>query len=238
MIRLDKLLGNSGYGTRSEVRRYIKNGHVLVNGEMIRDFSKHVHPDSEIHLFDEKMDYKEFYYFVMNKPPGYISATYDPKDKTVIDLLSERHSQLGLFPVGRLDKDTEGLLLLTNNGKLAFDLLSPKKHVPKLYYAKVEGEVTEKDIDVFQKGIQLDPDFTTLPAKLHIIVSGQISEVEVEIQEGKFHQIKRMFLSQNKEVTYLKRLKMGNLQLDPHLPVGEYRELTHEEINKFLLTQT
>lgn len=233
-MRLDKLLGNAGYGTRSEVRKLIKNGHVLVNGELMKDFSKHVDPDSEIHLFNEKIDYKKFYYYMLNKPPRVVSATFDPKEKTVIDLLGERESRLGLFPVGRLDKDTEGLLLLTNNGKLAFDLLSPKKHISKLYFAQVKGKVGEAEMIAFQKGIELEG-FTTLPASLKILEQGEISQVEVTIQEGKFHQIKRMFLALNKEVIYLKRLKMGNLELDPSLQLGEYRELQEIEVQSLTL---
>ncbi|NLB41579.1 MAG: pseudouridine synthase, partial [Clostridiales bacterium] len=178
-----------------------------------------------------------FHYLMMNKPPGVISATWDRDTKTVIDLLSEPYNKFDLFPVGRLDKDTEGLLLLTNDGQLAHKLLSPKKQVPKTYYAEVSGKVVEYDIITFQQGIPLESDFTTLPAELVIIEAGDISKVLVTLYEGKFHQVKRMFEAIEKNVLYLKRISMGNLKLDDNLPLGEYKELTEEEmesVNEYL----
>lgn len=168
---------------------------------------------------------------MMNKPPGVISATEDLRDETVIDLLEPLHQHFQPFPVGRLDKDTEGLLLLTNDGVLAHNLLSPKKHVPKVYYAQIEGVVTEEDAEKFANGVELDDGYVTKPGKLVILKSAQQSEIELTIQEGKFHQVKRMFEAVGKRVTYLKRISMGSLTLDENLALGEYRELTTEELN-------
>jgi len=167
---------------------------------------------------------------MMNKPPGVISATEDLRDETVIDLLDPLHQHFEPFPVGRLDKDTEGLLLITNDGMLAHNLLSPKKHVPKVYYAQIEGIVTEEDREKFAQGVELDDGYVTKPGELIILKSAQQSEIELTIQEGKFHQVKRMFEAVGKRVTYLKRLSMGNLKLDDSLELGEYRELTAEEL--------
>ena len=167
---------------------------------------------------------------MMHKPQGVISATEDNRDQTVVDLLDEEYLPFSVFPVGRLDKDTEGLLLLTNDGKLAHNLLSPKKNVPKTYYAKVLGTVTKSDIESFKEGVFIEEDYKTLPAELNILKSDEISEIELTIYEGKFHQVKRMFEAVDKTVVYLKRLSMGTLNLDPSLPLGEYRELTEEEL--------
>ncbi|MGM0524085.1 MAG: 16S rRNA pseudouridine(516) synthase, partial [Bacillota bacterium] len=172
----------------------------------------------------------EFVYFMLNKPPGVVSATEDMRDETVIDLLELADQVRSPFPVGRLDKDTEGLLLLTNDGKLAHQLLSPKKDVGKRYYATVSGNVTEADITTFKQGVILDDGYQTKPADLIILESDETSEIELVISEGKFHQVKRMFEAVGKQVVYLKRLKMGELELDPSLELGEYRELTEEEL--------
>ena len=177
-----------------------------------------------------KVTYKEFIYLMLNKPDGYISATFDKRDPIVLDLIDKEDLVFEPFPVGRLDKDTEGLLVLTNDGQLAHRVLSPKKHVPKTYYAKIEGVVTEDDIKAFAKGVTLDDGYETMPAELVILKSDEISEIELTIHEGKFHQVKRMFESVDKKVIYLKRLSMGKLQLDKNLALGEYRELTDEEI--------
>ncbi|KAF6510537.1 Ribosomal small subunit pseudouridine synthase A [Geobacillus stearothermophilus] len=168
---------------------------------------------------------------MMNKPSGVVSATEDAVEETVVDLLEEEDRAFSPFPVGRLDKDTEGLLLLTNDGQLAHQLLSPKKHVPKTYFAVVDGEVTEADVAAFQRGVVLDDGYETKPAKLVVLKSGLRSDVEVTITEGKFHQVKRMFQAVGKRVVYLKRIQMGPLPLDPDLAVGEYRELTDEEVD-------
>lgn len=232
-MRLDKLLANTGYGSRKEVKQLLKQKGVTVDGEIVKDPAMHVDPNQqEIYVFGEKVEYKEFIYIMLNKPPGVISATEDYKDRTVIDLLDPIYRQFKPFPVGRLDKDTVGLLLLTNDGQLAHNILSPKKHVPKTYYAKIDGMVTEEDVLVFSKGVLLDDGYVTLPSDLKIIHSDETSEIELTITEGKFHQVKRMFEAVGKKVTFLKRLSMGNLVLDPQLKYGEYRELTIEELEK------
>ncbi|MBD8027077.1 rRNA pseudouridine synthase [Ureibacillus sp. Re31] len=230
-MRLDKLLSNMGFGTRKEVKQLLKQKVVTVDGVTVKDASMHVDPDSQdVSVYGERVQYTEFIYIMMNKPPGVISATEDIVEKTVIDLLDPLARHFKPFPVGRLDKDTEGLLLITNDGQLAHNLLSPKKHVPKTYYAKIDGVVTEEDIEAFQQGVELDDGYVTKPGKLVILSSGEKSEIELTIQEGKFHQVKRMFESVGKKVTYLKRLSMGSLKLDEQLKLGEYRELSENEL--------
>lgn len=230
-MRLDKLLANMGYGSRKEVKQLLKQKAVTVNGEVVKDSAMHVDPQlQDVNVYGERVIYTEFVYFMMNKPPGVISATEDLRDETVIDLLDSSAQHFKPFPVGRLDKDTEGLLLLTNDGVLAHNLLSPKKHVPKTYYAKIDGVVTSQDVELFQKGVELEDGYVTKPGKLIILTSGEQSEIELTIQEGKFHQVKRMFETVGKKVTYLKRLSMGSLKLDENLELGEYRELTEDEL--------
>jgi len=229
--RIDKVLSNLGYGSRSELKKICKNGLVKVNGKVINNPGVQVDVENDEIIFDgEKVTYKEFIYLMLNKPDGYISATFDKRDPIVLDLIDKEDLVFEPFPVGRLDKDTEGLLVLTNDGQLAHRVLSPKKHVPKTYYAKIEGVVTEDDIKAFAKGVTLDDGYETMPAELVILKSDEISEIELTIHEGKFHQVKRMFESVDKKVIYLKRLSMGKLQLDKNLALGEYRELTNEEI--------
>ncbi|WP_138420672.1 pseudouridine synthase [Aquibacillus sediminis] len=229
-MRIDKLLANMGYGSRKEVKTLLKKGIVLQNDTVIKNSSTHVDPEKDtIKVFGEVVEYKEYVYLMMNKPPGYVSATEDNHDNTVIDLLEAEDSIFQPFPVGRLDKDTEGLLLITNDGKLAHQLLSPKKNIGKTYFAHIQGRVTEDDITQFKEGVTLDDGYVTKPAQLNILTRGEISEIEVTITEGKFHQIKRMFEAVGKKVVYLKRLSMGTLQLDSDLLVGEYRELTDSE---------
>lgn len=231
-MRIDKFLSNMGYGSRKEVKILLKSKAVEVNGETVRDPKVHVdETNDEVAVGGELVEYTEFIYLLMNKPPGYISATEDKYDETVIDLLGEGEQLFEPFPVGRLDKDTEGLLLLTNDGKLAHELLSPKKHVDKRYFAKIEGVVTDEDGEAFKRGVMLDDGYVTKPAQLNILHSGPESEIELTITEGKFHQVKRMFQSVDKEVVYLKRLSMGALELDPELQLGEYRHLTEEELD-------
>lgn len=230
-LRLDKLLSNMGYGSRKEVKQLLKQKGVTVDGEIVKNPAMHVEPEKqEIYVYGEKVEYKEFIYLMLNKPPGVISATEDFKDRTVIDLLSPIDRHYKPFPVGRLDKDTVGLLLITNDGQLAHNILSPKKHVPKTYYAKIDGVVTEEDVQTFSHGVTLDDGYVTLPSKLEIIHSGETSEIELTIFEGKFHQVKRMFEAVGKRVVFLKRISMGDLKLDPNLKYGEYRELTNEEL--------
>lgn len=230
-MRLDKLLSNIGYGSRKEVKGLLKTGAVKVDGTAVKDAKVHVNPDEqEITVHGEAVSYREFVYFMLHKPQGVISATEDSLHETVLDLLEIDDAVYDPFPVGRLDKDTEGLLLLTNDGQLAHQLLSPKKHVPKTYFAKINAPVTEEDAEAFRQGVTLDDGYVTKSAELKVLTSGVESEIELTIVEGKFHQVKRMFEARGKKVTYLKRLSMGALLLDESLDLGEYRELTEEEL--------
>ncbi|MFS0864486.1 pseudouridine synthase [Fredinandcohnia sp. 179-A 10B2 NHS] len=230
-MRIDKLLSNRGFGSRKEVKSLLKSGAVQIDGVTVKDSSKHVKVDSEtVTVHGEVVEYKEYIYLMLNKPQGVISATDDHLHDTVVDLLEMEDAVFNPFPVGRLDKDTEGLLLLTNDGQLAHQLLSPKKHVPKTYFAIIDGVVNEDDVAAFRLGVTLDDGYETMPAQLHIIGSGLRSEIQVTIEEGKFHQVKRMFEAVGKRVIYLKRIQMGPLPLDETLELGEYRELTDEEV--------
>ncbi|GIP37975.1 pseudouridine synthase [Paenibacillus sp. J31TS4] len=235
--RLDKLLAHAGVGTRSEIKQLVRAGAVTVDGVRVKDSGRQTDPEHEtIQVDGETVRYREFLYVMMNKPPGVVSATEDNRDRTVLDLLDAGIRHYELFPVGRLDKDTEGLLLLTNDGKLAHNLLSPRKHVPKTYYAEVEGLVGEEDRMRFADGVELDDGYRTLPAQLVVLEAeesreGARSRIELTIHEGKFHQVKRMFQAVGKRVIYLKRLTMGTLRLDPELKLGTYRELSEEELH-------
>lgn len=230
-MRLDKLLANMGYGSRKDVKALIKSKKVSVNDAIARDSGQKVDTSKDIvKVNGEIVSYQKYIYIMLNKPKGVVSATTDMIDKTVIDLLTEKERIFNPFPVGRLDKDTEGLLLLTNDGGLAHQLTSPKKDVKKLYYAKIDGKVSEEDVKRFNEGVILDDGYKTKPAQLSIISQSDISEVEITITEGKYHQIKRMFQAVGKKVIYLKRLQMGELQLDDSLPLGEYRELFEDEV--------
>lgn len=229
-MRLDKLLANMGYGTRKEVKKLLKTGVVRVDEEVMKDPKQHVDPEGNlVTVHHETVDYREFIYLMMNKPSGVISATED-EDETVIDILIPEDQVFEPFPVGRLDKDTEGLLIITNDGKLAHHLTSPKHHVPKTYFARINGVVTEEDVVAFQKGVTLDDGYLTKPGELRILESGEQSEIELTIHEGKYHQVKRMFEAVGKKVIYLQRIKMGEIHLDDDLDLGEYRELTEDEI--------
>ena len=230
-MRVDKLLSNVGVASRAELKKYCKQGLISVNGKVINNPGVQVDSESDdIRFNGEKIVYREFVYIMLNKPDGYISATFDKYDPIVLDLIDQSYLVFEPFPVGRLDKDTEGLLVLTNDGQLAHRVLSPKKHVPKTYYAKIQGKVTEEDILAFEKGVILDDGYETMPSQLKILKSDEMSEIELTIHEGKFHQVKRMFESVGKKVVYLKRLSMGKLMLDENLGLGEYRELTDEEV--------
>ncbi|MBM7563692.1 pseudouridine synthase [Paenibacillus sacheonensis] len=239
-MRLDKLLANMGFGTRSEVRRAVKQGRVTVDGLTAKDFGLTIDPESaEVRFDGEEVVYQETIYVMLNKPQGVISATEDTRDRTVIDLLEPVDRVLQPFPVGRLDKDTEGLLLLTNDGKLAHDLLSPRKHVPKTYEALVLGDVGESDQAAFRQGVTLDDGYATMPAELVVgekeeRADGVYSRITLTIHEGKFHQVKRMFEAVDKRVLYLKRISMGPLALDKKLKLGEYRLLTDTELEALL----
>ncbi|GAA3648652.1 pseudouridine synthase [Asaccharospora irregularis] len=231
-LRIDKILSNLGYGSRAEIKRDCKHGVIEVNGKIISNPGTQVDPENDEILYSgERVEYREYIYIMMNKPDGYISATFDKRDPIVLDLIDDpSYLAFEPFPVGRLDKDTEGLLVLTNDGKLSHRVLSPKKHVPKTYYAKVEGVVSDEDIKSFEEGVVLDDGYKTMPSQLKILKSDELSEIELTIHEGKFHQVKRMFESVGKKVVYLKRLSMGKLKLDESLGLGEYRELTDEEV--------
>ena len=233
-MRLDKLLSNSGFGSRKEVKVLLKKKWVTVNGKVETKAEAKVDSEKDTVLVGgEPVNYQEYMYLMMNKPQGVLSATEDNHQKTVIDLLAFELHQQELFPVGRLDKDTEGLLLLTNDGQLAHFLLSPKRHVDKVYFAEVAGRMTEEDQMAFAEGIVLEDGYRCLPAKLELLRYDEekdCSEVEITIKEGKFHQVKRMVLACGKEVTFLKRLTMGPLRLDEQLAKGDYRPLRDEEL--------
>lgn len=233
MERLDKVLSNLGYGSRKEVKALVKAGKVEIDGKVANDSGMQIQPEKvEIKVSGKEVLYKKYIYIMMNKPQGVISATFDNYDKTVIDLLDVDAAVFNPFPVGRLDKDTVGLLLLTNDGELNHKLISPKWHVDKKYYAEIDKEVTNEDIEKFKKGIVLDDGYKCMEAKLELInASEDGSEVYVIIQEGKFHQVKRMFESVGKKVVFLKRVSFGPLLLDESLEEGEWRELSEEELN-------
>lgn len=229
-IRLDKYLADSGQGTRSEVKQKLKQGRVTVNDIVIKKPETKVEPQADVVCIDGRtLKLEEFQYYMLNKPAGVISATKDDRDKTVVELIIE-DKRRDLFPVGRLDKDTEGLLLITNDGALANNLLAPGKHVEKCYQARIDGKVTDREIQLFKEGLDIGDDKPTAPATLIIEESGDKSLVRINITEGRYHQIKRMFEVVGMKVLYLKRLSMGTLMLDESLGLGEYRKLTDEEL--------
>ena len=234
-MRLDKFLANSGIGTRKEVKEILKNKKISVNDTFVKDGKIQIDEEKDIVKYEDKIIYyKPFVYIMMNKPAGVISATEDSHHKTVIDLLNNEYRTYDIFPVGRLDIDTEGLLLLTNDGVLSHNLLSPKKHVDKKYYVKIVNSLSDDDIKMLENGIKLEENFVTKKAKVEIICNNSEKNENlayITISEGKFHQVKRMFKAVNNEVLYLKRVKMGGLLLDEKLKLGEYRELTEEELN-------
>ena len=229
-MRLDKFLTNNGICSRSEAKKILKDGLIKVNDKIIKDCDYKIDENNDVITFKgEIINYEEFVYLMINKPAGVISATEDKYDKTILDLVSE-YKHKDLFPFGRLDKDSVGLVILSNDGKLAHELLSPKKHVEKTYYLKIKGFLDENDIKAFNEGIILEDDYKCKSASLKILKSSEISECEVIISEGKFHQLKRMFKMLNKEVVYLKRISFGKIVLDENLKEGEYRLLTNNEI--------
>lgn len=232
-IRIDKMLSNVGLGSRKQIKQDARQGLITVNDKIEKDSSKIIDTDIDrLQYKNQEVKYSKYIYLMMNKPMGVVSATFDNHDKTVIDLIEVEDKCYDPFPVGRLDKDTEGLLILTNDGQLAHELLAPKKHVSKTYYVEVEEEITEDNVKAFEEGvILLNENYKTLPAKLEIIESAYPSSCFVTIKEGKFHQIKRMFNAVNNEVIYLKRISMGKIKLDESLKLGEYRHLTEEEVN-------
>ena len=229
-MRLDKFLKECNVCSRSESKQILKKGLIKVNDKIIKDSSYKLDENKDVVTYNDKViEYQEFVYIMLNKPSGVVSATTDSKDTTVIDLVSE-YAHKELFPFGRLDKDSVGLLILSNDGKLAHELLSPKKHVSKVYYLKIKGRLDESDVKAFKEGITLEDGYVTKEGELEIIKSGEISECYATINEGKFHQLKRMFIALNKEVVFLKRIKFKDIVLDESLNEGEYRLLTDEEI--------
>ena len=232
MIRLDKYLADMDMGTRSEIKKAIRQGMVKVDDVTVKKPELKVDADTQkIAVNGKEVVYRRMEYYMMNKPAGVVSATKDPKEKTVLDLFKGQRRK-DLFPVGRLDKDTVGLLLVTNDGELSHRLLAPGKHVDKIYYAKIDGEVNSEDAAAFAQGLDIGDEKLTLPARLEILTSGKESEIRLTIQEGRFNQVKRMFEARGKKVIYLRRESMGTLVLDPQLREGEYRPLTEEELKK------
>lgn len=236
MLRLDKYLADMGEGTRQEVKKYIRQGRVLVDGAPVKKPEYKVDEEKQKVVLDGRdIRYSHFEYYMLNKPAGVVSATEDPSERTVIEVISDRKRK-DLFPAGRLDKDTEGLLLITNDGALAHRLLSPGHHVDKCYYAKVQGIVTNEDVRHFLAGVNIgtkEKEERTAPGRLEILKTDEesgISEIRLTIQEGKYHQVKRMFAAVGKKVLYLRRESMGTLVLDEKLKPGEYRRLTDEEL--------
>ena len=241
--RLDKIIASMGRWSRREVKDLIRQGRVTVDGVPARSAEEKADPEQAVIAVNgELLNWRRYTWVMLNKPAGYLSATEDGRGATVLDLLPQDLQRQGLFPVGRLDKDTEGLLLLTNEGGLAHELLSPKKHVDKTYYAKVSGKVTEEDVVKLAEGVDIGEKDLTRPARLEILSTWESgtesaeagknweSEIRLTIHEGKFHQVKRMMEALGKKVTYLKRLSMGPLALPSDLPTGKYRPLTEKEL--------
>lgn len=225
--RLDKLLSGTGRWSRKEVKQLIKAGRVTVNGVLAADASGKYEVSSEIRVDGEQFFCEKYSYLMMNKPAGYLSVTEDFQQQTVLNLLPDHLRRIGLFPAGRLDKDSEGLLLLTNDGELAHRLLSPRHHVDKTYLVRVEGQLSASDVEAFESGMLLGDGLQCLPAGLRL--TERSDTALVTLREGKYHQIKRMMSARGKPVRQLKRLTMGALTLDPALAPGEYRPLTAEE---------
>ena len=263
MIRIDKFLAEMSVGTRSEVKKMIRAGRITVNDEEVKRPEQKVDPDSDIVSVDGNLViYSQYEYFMLNKPAGYVSATKDDEHMTVLELISEK-SRNDLFPVGRLDIDTEGLLLITNDGEISHKLLSPKSHVDKTYFLLTKGRVTEDDVDFLEKGIDIGDEKPTLPAKITDLSvlgwdeikeyhdriysskefdtedkTGEFTSLYLTIHEGRYHQVKRMMAKVGKPVLYLKRVTMGTLKLDGKLPVGDYRKLTEKEVEDLKLLCT
>lgn len=230
-MRLDKYLSACGFGTRSEVKRLIRSGAVRVGGcDKISAETKLNEESAEVYVDGVRAVYRRFVYLMLNKPSGYLSAVWDREKPVVTDLVPPEYAHFDVFPAGRLDIDTVGLMILTNDGGLAHRILSPKNHVPKTYIARVDGSVDDAEVNAFRFGMDLG-DFTTKPAELDVIsVSDGVSECRVTISEGKFHQIKRMFEKVGRRVIFLRRIAMNGLVLDESLREGELRELTDREL--------
>ncbi len=230
-MRIDKFLCDCGVGTRKEVKALLKSGIVCVNAKSVKDAAQHVDECADsVTVGGRVLSYQKFIYLMLNKPAGFVSATFDKHLPTVADLVETQYKHYEVFPVGRLDIDTTGLLILTNDGQLAHRMISPKHRVPKVYAAHIDGEVTAKDVEVFKTGVTLDDGYVCMPGELHVLTSGAESDIELTILEGKFHQVKRMFEAVGKKVMTLKRLSMGGVALDETLQEGEMRPLTEKEI--------
>ena len=231
MERLDKFLCDSGVGTRSQVKVILKSGRVTVDGAVERDNSRKIDPQTQTVCLDgETLGGKRRIVVMLNKPAGFVTATEDKNDRTVMELLPPEIRKMDVKPVGRLDKATEGLLLFTNDGDLLHRLISPKKEVPKVYYARHEGTATQEDVAAFEAGLTLGDGTRCLPAKLEILGEG---ESRITVCEGKYHQVRRMMASRNMSVLYLERQSEGGLILGS-LPRGQVRELTPEELEHFM----
>lgn len=235
-MRIDKLLSEAGFGSRRTIKRLLKSKQVRVSGKVTLEGSTNVDPQLQIvEVAGNQLDYRPHAYYMLNKPAGVVSAVRDKQNQTVIDLIQPEDQLEGLYPIGRLDKDTEGLLIITNNGRLGYQLLLPEKHVMKKYEAIINERVTEADQTAFAEGVVFHGGFKCQPAKLTIVeAKATESRVTIEIKEGQFHQVKKMFLACGKKVTHLKRLTMGPIELDEQLPSGAYRPLTIEELNQLL----
>ena len=229
-VRLDKFLADAGAGTRSQVKGFLKKGLVTVNGEPARKPEQKISPETDLIVFQGTvLSYTEFYYYMLNKPSGYVSATDDNTAPTVLSLLKGAPGK-DLFPVGRLDKDTEGLLIITDDGDYAHRVLSPKKNVDKLYEAVIDGPVGDAEVEAFRLGIVFEDGTVCRPAGLRVLRDGDTPLVQVRICEGKFHQVKKMFRAVGRTVQALRRVQIGALKLDPTLAPGAYREMTSQEI--------
>ena len=234
-MRIDKFLANMNVGSRKEVHQLIKKGIVAINGQTIKMPKEKVAETDEVTVNGEKIVYQKYHYFLMNKPKGVLSATEDRSQRTVISLLKPQDQYQGITPVGRLDKDTTGLLLLTNDGQLNHELLAPNKHVDKIYRAKIAGVADDETVKTFASGMTLGDGTKLKPAELKILAQDEehdSSEIEIKIREGKYHQIKRMFGAVGMKVVELERISMGNLKLPEDLKRGNYIELSLDEVNK------
>lgn len=234
-MRLDKVLSNMGYGTRTQIKKQMKKGIVTLNGEVVKKPGTLMNPDEDIlTYFGEKVEYREFIYLVMNKPQGLISATFDNQHPTIIDVLQEEDRIFEPFPVGRLDIDTEGIIFITNDGKFSYKFTSPNKKIDKVYYVELAEDIDDSYHEEFEKGIYFkEEDYRTLPAKLEVFEDDS-RKCYLTIQEGKYHQVKRMFIHMGNEVTFLKRVKIADFELPENLEPGDYRELTEEEVEHLM----
>ena len=227
LLRLDKFLCDVGMGTRTDAKEFLKKGLVTVNGAVQKRYEFKVNPDTDVVTCEGKtLHYQQFYYYMLHKPAGVVTANEDKTDKTVMSLL-EGAAGRDLFPVGRLDKDTEGLLLITNDGELSHALLSPKRHVPKTYLVEVPKKLNMEQIEALEQGVDIGDDKLSLPASVEVVDD---THIHLTICEGRFHQVKRMLKAVGSEVLYLKRVAFGPLTLDETLQKGSYRALTEEEI--------